>query len=155
MLDDGREVPDTWITCYRFEDAQRTVTFESTMNSSTQGQVPEFRGKEALLRFDSIAQSVNNFWVYPEATSQKYKDKLESEEISTGKPMLTYDPSTTPDIPSHMQDFFNCVRSRQRPKCHEDEAFIETATLVMSVAAYMSKREVRWDKEKEEIVIPG
>ncbi len=155
MLDDGREVPDTWITCYRFEDAQRTVTFESTMNSSTQGQVPEFRGKEALLRFDSIAQSVNTFWVYPEATSQKYKDKLESEEISTGKPMLTYDPSTTPDIPSHMQDFFNCVRSRQRPKCHEDEAFIETATLVMSVAAYMSKREVRWDKEKEEIVIPG
>ncbi|HKK17234.1 MAG TPA: hypothetical protein VJ952_01025 [Opitutales bacterium] len=51
-----------------------------------------------------------------------------------------------------MQDFFNCVRTREKPRCNEDEAFIETAVLMMSMEAYRQKRTVRWDKVKEEIV---
>jgi hypothetical protein len=30
-------------------------------------------------------------------------------------------------------DFFNCMRSRGKPKCDVDEAFIQTATFLMSV----------------------
>ncbi len=51
-----------------------------------------------------------------------------------------------------MQDFFNCVRSRQKPKCNEDEAFIESVTFLMSLKAYQQKREVRWDGGREQIV---
>ena len=51
-----------------------------------------------------------------------------------------------------MVDFFNCVRSRGKPKCHVDEAFIETATYLMSVESYKQQRIVRWDPAKEEIV---
>ena len=58
----------------------------------------------------------------------------------------------TPKQPSHMQDFINCVRSRGRPKCSVDEAFIETATYLMSIAAFEQQRTVRWDAAKEDIV---
>ena len=54
--------------------------------------------------------------------------------------------------PDHLSDFLNCVRTRGKTQCNEDEAFIETATLLMSVEAYRQKRQVRWDAEKEEIV---
>jgi hypothetical protein len=54
--------------------------------------------------------------------------------------------------PDHMQDFINCVRTREQPRCNEDEAFIETAVLMMSMESYRQKRMVRWDADKEEIV---
>ena len=40
----------------------------------------------------------------------------------------------------------------RQPKCHVDEAFIETATYCMSVESYNRRRQVRWDPAKEEIV---
>lgn len=51
-----------------------------------------------------------------------------------------------------MDDFFNCIRSGGKTRCNEDEAFIEAATLIMSVEAFMQERKVRWDAAKEEIV---
>jgi hypothetical protein len=51
-----------------------------------------------------------------------------------------------------MQDWLNCIRSRGTPKCSTDEAFVETATFLMSLASYQQKRVVRWDSVKEEIV---
>ena len=68
------------------------------------------------------------------------------------KPDHTYDPSNGPNWPTHMNDFLNCVRTGERPKCNEDEAFIEVATLLMSVQSYHERRQVRWDPAAEEIV---
>jgi hypothetical protein len=51
-----------------------------------------------------------------------------------------------------MQDFLQCVRTGERPKCNIDEAFIEVVTLLMSVESYKQKREVRWDVAEERIV---
>jgi hypothetical protein len=112
---------------------------------------PEFRGKEAVLRFADDS-SYSSFDVYAERRSAKYAARIEAKEIAIGGPFLSFDPAKTPQQPSHMQDFINCVRSRKKPKCNEDEAFIETATFMMSVAAYRQKREVRWDRQRETIV---
>jgi hypothetical protein len=51
-----------------------------------------------------------------------------------------------------MRDFFDCVRSRGTPKCNIDEAFIESATFLMSVESFKQNRAVRWDAAKELIV---
>lgn len=151
LLKDGREVPDTWNTVYEYQQKGCTVTFDCSMNSSFV-QPPEFRGKDGMLRFDSIAQGVNHFEVFPEPRSPKYEPKINNGEIEAGEPFLEYDPDKGPDVPSHMQDFFNSVRSREKPKCDEDQAFIETATLVMAVTALNEKRQVRWDFEREEVI---
>ena len=44
------------------------------------------------------------------------------------------------------------MRTRQKPQCHEDEAFVEVVTYLMSVEAYRRGRQVRWDAKMEEIL---
>ena len=51
-----------------------------------------------------------------------------------------------------MQDFLDCVRSRELPRCHVDRAFEEAVALLMSLEAYRRDAKVRWDPVKEEIV---
>jgi predicted dehydrogenase len=139
LLHDGREVPDTWNAVYHFESHGCTVTFDASMNTSV-GQPVEICGKEAMLRFDGIAHDVTTFTITPESFVQG--DRIPRE----------YREGQTPAQPSHMQDFFDCVRSRGVPKCGVEEAFIETATFLMSVEAYRQRRQVRWDATREDIV---
>ena len=49
-------------------------------------------------------------------------------------------------------DWLNGARTRQTPKCPADEAFIETATFLMSLKAQQEGRMARWDAAREEIV---
>jgi predicted dehydrogenase len=138
---DGRETPDTWNAVFHFEKHDRTVTFDGCLNSGSVVQPPEFRGKDACLRFDHIAHNVTNFAVTPEVACP------DRTKLPAG-----FDPAKAPPLPSHMADFIDCVRTRGRPRCNEDEAFIEVATLLMSAEAFKRKREVRWDPARGEII---
>ncbi len=151
LLHDGREVPDTWNTVYTYEQQACTVTFDCSMNSCARIQPPVFYGKEAVLQFDTIAQSVNTFDVYAER-GVKYGAKIEAGEIPSDEPFLKFDPAKTPEQPYHIEDFIQSVRSRQKPKCDEDQAFIEAAIIVMATIAYKENRPVRWDREKQDVV---
>jgi len=51
-----------------------------------------------------------------------------------------------------MQNFINCVRSREKPRCHIDVAFEEAVTAIMSVIAYKEKRQVTWDPVRQEVI---
>jgi len=139
LLKDDREVPDTWNAVYQYEKRGCTVTFDASMNTNI-GQPVEICGKEAYLRFDGIAHDATGFTLTPEGFAKR-------SNLPKG-----YERGKTPSQPNHMADFFNCVRSRGRPKCDVDEAFVETATFLMSVESYHRKRMVRWDPAKEEIV---
>jgi predicted dehydrogenase len=142
--DDGRETPDTWLANYTFEKQKCSLSFEGCMNSARE-QVPEYIGKEGRIIFNGIGQDANHFYVYPDAPAFPHMDR-------TKKPTYVYDPSKGPEWPTHMEDFLNCVRTGETPKCNIDEAFIEVVTLLMSVEAYKQKRQVRWDPAAEEIV---
>jgi predicted dehydrogenase len=139
LLRDDREVPDTWVATYQFEKLGRTVTFEGSMNT-TDHQPMTLCGRDATLRFDDIAHDVRTFEIVPAGFNQK-----------AGLPM-GYERGKTPPQPNHLQDWVNCIRSRGTPKCSADEAFIETATFLMSLKAQQEKRMVRWDAAQEEIV---
>lgn len=142
LLQDGREVPDTTSTAYQFEKQNCTVTFFNTMNSSEPDQPPEFRGKYGTVRFNRIGQSADDFVLTGDRRAGKHPAGV----------VRRFDPAATPPQPTHMQDFIDCVKSRRRPKCNEDEAFIEAVTFIMSVAAYRERRTVRWDRDKQQIV---
>ncbi len=139
LLRDDREVPDTWVASYQFENLGRTVTFEGSMNS-TDNQPVTICGRDATLRFNDIAHDVSTFEVIPAGHNR-----------NPGLPK-EYERGKTPAQPNHMVDWVNCIRSRGTPKCSADEAFIETATFLMSLKAQQERRMVRWDPARQEIV---
>jgi hypothetical protein len=55
-------------------------------------------------------------------------------------------------VNSHMENFLDCVRSRDVPRCGIDRAFEEAVALLMSLEAYRRGRKVRWDLAREAIV---
>lgn len=142
---DDREVPDTWAAAYKFEKRNCLLTFEGSMNSKRE-QPPEYIGREGRLIFNSIGQSANRFWIYPDGPAFPHMQRKPIE------PTYVYDLAKAPRWPSHMDDFLQCVRTGGAPKCNIDEAFIEIATVLMSTESYRLKREVRWDPRREEIV---
>lgn len=142
---DDRQVPDTWTAAYRFEKQASMVTFEGCMNSKRE-QPPEYIGRDGRLIFNSIGQSADRFWVYPDGPAFPHMQRKPLEAT------YTYNLAQGPKWPSHMEDFLQCVRTKGTPKCNIDEAFVEIATALMSTESYHRKREVRWDRKTEEIV---
>lgn len=150
LLKDGREAPDTWNTIYEYPAKNLTLVWNCTFNSLAQTPGPfdiDIRGKEAMMKVNET-----NYQVYAEDTSVKYRSELDSGKIVDGKPFKEYDPGATTPLPSHMQDFINCMRNRQKPIDNEDEAFTEAITCIMSVESYLQERMVKWDAERQEIV---
>lgn len=52
----------------------------------------------------------------------------------------------------HMQNFFDCVRSRKEPNCPFELGYTSAIACQMALAALHQKRAVRWDAEREDIV---
>ena len=139
LLRDDREVPDTWVATYEFQKPGRTVTFTGSMNA-TANQPVEICGRDATLRFDGIAHDVSTFEILRARHNQ-------NPALPKG-----YERGKTPEQPNHLVDWVNCIHSRGTPKCSTDEAFIETATFLMSLKSQQEQRLVRWDSAREEIV---
>lgn len=142
---DDREVPDTWLANYTFEKHHCSLMFEGCMNSGRQ-QPPEYVGKTGRIIFNAIGQSASRFHVYDDGPAYPHMSSKPME------PRDRYDPDAGPRWPNHMEDFLQCVRTGQQPRCHIDEAFIEVVSYLMSVVSYREKRLVRWDAENEQIV---
>ena len=135
---DDREVPDTWLTSYTFEKHNCSLTFEGCMNSRRQ-QPPEYIGKNGRIIFNQIGQNASRFSVYNDGPAYPH---MQREPM---KPRHDFDPKSAPRWSNHMEDFLNCVRTGETPRCHIDEAFIEVVTYLMSVESYRQQRLVRWD----------
>jgi predicted dehydrogenase len=52
----------------------------------------------------------------------------------------------------HMQNFFDCLRSRKEPVCPFELGFRTAVACQMAVASYRQQRTVRWDPQREDIV---
>jgi predicted dehydrogenase len=53
---------------------------------------------------------------------------------------------------AHMQNFFDCVRSRKEPDCPFEIGFRSAIACQMAITSYRRGRTVRWDAEREDIV---
>ena len=53
---------------------------------------------------------------------------------------------------AHMQNFFDCVRSRQEPNCPFELGFRSAITCQMANASYRQGRSVQWDEGRQDIV---
>src|SRR5215472_15378661 len=68
-------------------------------------------------------------------------------------------PAASPDIVgggdttnAHVQNFFDCVRSRKEPNCPFELGFRSAIACQMAITSYRRGRTVHWDEQHEEIV---
>ncbi len=85
----------------------------------------------------------------PQGRRRQAAAKAEAAGAEAKKPDIVGGSDSTDQ---HMQNFFDCVRSRKEPNCPFEIGFRSAIACQMAVASYRQGRTVRWDKQKEEIV---
>ncbi|RJP21211.1 MAG: gfo/Idh/MocA family oxidoreductase [Candidatus Omnitrophota bacterium] len=144
--DDGREVPDTFLTA-----ADYPGKFSLTVQSSQANSV----GPRTLIRGEKATMYCGADWegeeygqlkiVSQEPFKDEFKEKWGQEEI------------IIPDIKDegdmkHVDNFFDCVRSRRQPNCHVDIAYKTMTVIGLSVRSYREGIMFYFDAEREEII---
>jgi predicted dehydrogenase len=90
---------------------------------------------------------------------ENFNVRFVPQEKKAVAPGLGEAPGKAPDIVGmsdisvlHMQNFFDCVRSRKEPNCPFELGFRSAVACRMAVESYRQGRTVSWDEQKEEIV---
>jgi predicted dehydrogenase len=140
---DGRDVPDMWHVVFDYPRKELAVTFACTFNNRHVGEVAQYLGRDATLE---VSPAFCRTWMAE--WKPEFREKLKAGPI---EPEYSYKRGEL-QVSSHMEDFLDCVRTRNKTRCDVDQAFEEAATLVMSVEAYRRERKVKWDSVNEKVV---
>jgi predicted dehydrogenase len=129
---DGREVPDTMSVVMEHGE-EILFTWDSGFGNNQLGTSEEVLGTDGTLargqQLRYLPQKVN----LPDAT----------EVLGQAR--------TQPN--AHMRNFLDCVRSGKTPNCPFELGYRVSIACRMAVESYRQGRTVRWDPDKEEIVI--
>ena len=131
---DGREVPDTMSASMEHPE-ELLFNYTSGFGNDELGSGVHVLGTDGTLSSKGglryIPQKVNR----PEAK--------EIVAAAAGSPDLHL---------LHLQNFFDCVRSGKEPSCPVDLGFRVSVACRMAVDSYRTRRTLRWNAEKEEVV---
>ncbi len=161
---EDREVPDMWHVLFDYPKQELAVSFGCSFHNRHVGELIQFLGRDMTLEASSeFCRTYVAEW-RPEYYDRMMSGrKLAAETRKAAQQLGIQAPPSevAPDyiyhegemkVTSHMQNFFDCVRSRELPRCHVDRAFEEAVALLMSVEAYRREAKVKWDPVKEAIV---
>ena len=143
---DDRDVPDQWHVVFDYPKHNLAVVFGSNVHNGHVGRQVQLLGRDATLEVG------DNYCNLFEAS---WKPGYAAKRAKAPGGVVPPEYSMQPDemkISTHMENFFDCIRSRELPRCHVDRAFEEAVAIIMSVEAYKKQRMVRWDPKTEEIV---
>jgi hypothetical protein len=77
-----------------------------------------------------------------------------SQRLLTGAAEKTYGP--LPFIsdanPSHMKNWFDCIRSRSQPNATIEHGFAHSVAVIMAAQAQREGKKLYWDRANEQIV---
>jgi predicted dehydrogenase len=161
---EDREVPDMWHVLLDYPRKELAVTFGCSFHNRHVGELIQFLGRDLTMECASeLCRTYTPEWKPGGFERMMAARELAEQTRKVARERGVQAPPTTvpPDysfregelkVTSHMENFVECVRSRELPRCHVDRAFEEAVTLIMSVEAYRREAKVRWDPAKEEIV---
>jgi len=141
-----RDVPDQWHVAFDYPKHKLAIAFASTVHNGHGGRFVQLVGRDATLEVDD-----NSCRLYEASWKPGYGAKRAKAPGGVVPPDYSMNKDEV-KISSHMENFFDCIRSRELPRCHVDRAFEEAVAILMSVEAYKKQRRVRWDPKTEEIV---
>jgi predicted dehydrogenase len=161
---DDREGPDMWDVLFDYPKKELAVSFACSFHNKHVGELIQFLGRDLTLECASdFCRTYTPEWK-PGGYERMMASRGLAERTRAAAKELGVQPPPTavaPDysyregemkVSSHMENFVDCARTRQLPRCHVDRAFEEAVALLMSLEAYRRDTKVRWDPVKEEIV---
>ena len=131
---DDREVPDTFVMGLDYPD-DYTVTLSSCM-ANRQENSPTIRGHKATIR-------TGNDYAMRVTPEDEFKDWFVKE---FGVPEIM-----SPRRPraEHMDNFLECMRTREKPALDAETAYRAMAGIRMGVEAYRQEKAIFWDGQNE------
>ncbi|MBZ0256913.1 hypothetical protein K8I31_12680, partial [bacterium] len=142
---DGREVPDTFLTAADYP-SKFSLTVQSSQ-ANEKGLRTLIRGEKATMYCgaDWEGESYDNLRVVPEPP---YKDEFVSK---WGKEEVIVPNIKDEGDGKHIDNFFDCVRSRKAPNCNADLAFKVMTTIDLSVRSYREGKVFYYDPVKNDV----
>jgi predicted dehydrogenase len=137
------EVPDTMNVT--MEQPERLLF---TWNSGFGNQLYSSDDDLLLGRKGSIVRDETDVRYVPEGAHHRPPPGGPSESSSARPDIVGGSDETN----AHMQNFFDCVRSRQEPNCPFELGYKSAIACQMALASLRTLRAVKWDVEREEIV---
>jgi predicted dehydrogenase len=138
------QVPDTMNVTMNMRE-KMLFTWNSMFGNSLYGE-----GYDLLLgNKGTIMQNETDQVLYwPQGEKVSGGGKEESGASAKAPDIVGYSDKTD----MHMQNFFDCVRSRKEPIAPFEIGFRSAIACQMSIKSYREGRTVKWDEKREEIV---
>ena len=138
------EVPDT-MTVSMNQPEKILFTWNSMFGNAYYGETHDYLfGTKGTLMHDEADRIVVS---PPGQQADRLPNPGAGAAEQTGAP-AGYRDSTA----AHMQNFFDCIRSRQQPVCPFEMGYRSAIACQMAIASYRRQRAVRWDPKAEDIV---
>lgn len=149
VYNDGREVPDTFMNSADYPGKYR-ITVESSQVNEV-GPVTMLRGTKATLFLgDEWEGPKNRQFDHAQIVAEKpYRDEFVRK---WGKEEVIVPGLGNEGDDKHVDNFFDCVRTRQEPNCSAFLGYTAMTHIALAVRSYRESRMFRFDPVKEEVV---
>lgn len=144
-----REVPDTFLTAADYPSKYSMTIQSSQVNEN--GPMMRLRGTKATIH-------LSDEWEGPPTRQYDYADIIPespyTEEFAKkhGFAIVRVDGVGNEGDLKHVDNFLECVRSRQQPNCHADLGYKAMVTVELSVRSYRNGKVYYFDAEREQVV---
>lgn len=146
---DGRETPDTFLTAADYPGRYSMTVQSSQVNSI--GPVMLLRGTKATLH-------LGDEWEGPKGRDTDFAtlaaEPPYAKEFAAkhgADQMIIQGVGNEGDL-KHVENFLDCVRSREQPNCHADLGYKVMTTIDLSVRSYREGKMFYYDAQRERVL---
>jgi predicted dehydrogenase len=152
-----RDVPDQWHVMFDYPKRDLSVQFNCTFHNRHQGTNTYILGRDGSIEVGGGHCRLYEAEWTPDNNAKVARLRREALAAGRDPEEVTLPPVYTMKrgelkVTNHVQNWIDCVRSRETPRCGMDRAFDEAVTIVMSVESFFKERKVKWDPVNEVIV---
>ena len=149
---DGREVPDTFLTAADYPSKYSMTVQSSQVNEN--GPTTMIRGTKATIH-------LSDEWEGPPSRQYDYADIFPESTFldefikKNGNDQVRIDGVGNEGDLKHVDNFLDCVRSRQQPNCPVDLGYKVSVATDLSVRSYRNGKVYYFDADREQVVEKG
>ena len=142
-----REVPDTFHLLAEYSQGHSLVLSSSMANSKhIPGLIRGHQGSIIMVDHGMFEGKTDYITVIPEkrVMTDEYRQKFGEDEIKI--------PVEAKPRWAHMENFLDCMRTREKPTLDVDTGFRAQVTITMAVESYRKGRVLYWDEANLKVV---